>query len=126
MRIVPGCGRADRTSRSKVDQFRLLGGPGREPCVSFGFAAEFNVARNTVRETLRLLTREGLATHQVHRGVTVREFAVQEVRDIYGARKLIQAEAGKRAGTLTPDEISALAAEVEKGRGSSRQPPALI
>jgi DNA-binding GntR family transcriptional regulator len=81
-------------------------------------AAEFNVARNTVREALRLLTREGLATHQVHRGVTVREFTVQEVRDIYGARKLLQAEAGKRAGTLTPEEISTLAAEVELGRAA--------
>lgn len=81
-------------------------------------SAEFNVARNTIREALRLLTREGLATHQVHRGVTVREFTVQEVRDIYGARKLLQAEAGKRAGTLTPEEISRLAAEVELGRAA--------
>lgn len=78
-------------------------------------AAEFNVARNTVREALRLLTREGLATHQVHRGVTVREFTVQEVQDIYGARKLMQAEAGRRAGTLTPEEIKTLEAELELG-----------
>lgn len=81
-------------------------------------SAEFNVARNTVREALRLLTREGLATHQVHRGVTVREFTVQEVQDIYGVRKLMQAEAGKRAGTLTPEEIETLAAEVELGRAA--------
>lgn len=81
-------------------------------------AAEFKVARNTVREALRLLTREGLAIHQVHRGVTVREFTVQEVQDIYGVRKLMQAEAGKRAGTLTLEEINGLAAEVELGRAA--------
>lgn len=105
---------------AEILQDRVLYGEAR-PGDSFKeaeLAAEFNVARNTVREALRLLTREGLAVHQVHRGVTVREFTVQEVRDIYEARKLIQAEAGKRAGTLSPEEISALTAQLDLGRAA--------
>ena len=42
-------------------------------------AEAFGVARNTVREALRLLTQAGLASYEMHRGVTVRPFGVRDV-----------------------------------------------
>lgn len=68
----------------------------------------YGVARNTVREALRLLTRDGLGTHEVHRGVTVRVFSPQEVRSIFELRGVLEETAARRAGTLTADEIELL------------------
>ncbi|WP_185993487.1 GntR family transcriptional regulator [Rhodococcus sp. KBS0724] len=71
---------------------------------------QFGVARNTVREALRLLTRDGLGTHEVHRGVTVRMVSPAEVLDIFEFRALIEESVARRAGTLTSEEIERLEA----------------
>ena len=89
---------------------RIVGGdlaPG-EPLREAELAEAFGVARNTIREALRLLTQERIAVHEVHRGVAVRQLTPAEVRDIYAARALLEKGASVRAGTLTPDEISRL------------------
>lgn len=78
-------------------------------------AAEFAVARNTVREALRLLTEDGLATHQVHHGVSVREHSEEEIRDLYRVRELLQAAVATRAGNLTIAELKALEDEARAG-----------
>jgi DNA-binding GntR family transcriptional regulator len=96
---------------------RILGGvlrPG-DSMREAELAAEFSVARNTVREALRLLTREGLAVHEVHRGVTVREFTVEEIRHIYDVRIILQSESGRRAGHLSAAEHQRLSFEVNEG-----------
>lgn len=85
----------------------------------------YNVARNTVREALRLLTRDGLGTHEVHRGVTVRVFTPQEVRSIFELRGVLEETAAGRAGSLTAEEIAGLEVALGKseeafGRGDSR------
>ena len=82
-------------------------GPG-EPLREAELADAFGVARNTVREALRLLTQERIAVHEVHRGVAVRQLSAAEVRDIYAVRALLEKGAAVRAGTLTPDEITRL------------------
>jgi DNA-binding GntR family transcriptional regulator len=82
-------------------------GPG-EPLREAELAEAFGVARNTVREALRLLTQERIAVHEVHRGVAVRRLNPDEVRDIYAVRALLEKGAADRAGTLTPSEISRL------------------
>ncbi|WP_185993488.1 GntR family transcriptional regulator [Rhodococcus sp. KBS0724] len=69
---------------------------------------QFSVARNTVREALRLLTRDGLATHEVHHSVTVRVFSPSEVRDIFQIRALIEESVARRAGALTAEQIERL------------------
>src|SRR5438552_2849018 len=40
-----------------------------EPLPEVQVAAAFGVARNTVREGLKILARSGLAVHELHRGV---------------------------------------------------------
>lgn len=68
----------------------------------------YGVARNTVREALRLLTRDGLGTHEVHHGVTVRTFTPEEVRTIFELREVLEETAARRAGTLVTAEVAHL------------------
>jgi DNA-binding GntR family transcriptional regulator len=79
-----------------------------EPLREADLAEAFGVARNTVREALRLLTQERIAVHEVHRGVAVRRLTPDEVRDIYAVRTLLEKGASARAGTLTPEEVQRL------------------
>ncbi|MDX3660689.1 GntR family transcriptional regulator [Streptomyces sp. ID05-26A] len=48
------------------------------------------VARNTLREAFRLLTRERLLVHEHSRGVFVRTPDVADVVDLYAARRVIE------------------------------------
>lgn len=75
--------------------------------------AAFGVARNTVREALRLLTECGLATHQVHRGVTVRRHTPDEVAAVFEVRTIVEAAAGRRAGGVDAEEAAALRAALD-------------
>lgn len=91
---------------------RILRGdlqPG-DPLREVELARTFDVARNTVREALRLLTRSGLAVHQVHRGVTVRRFAAAEIAEHYAVRELLEVAAAWRAGTLSAGEVAGIEA----------------
>jgi DNA-binding GntR family transcriptional regulator len=94
---------------------RILAGdliPG-DPLREADLAAAFNVARNTVREALRLLTQDGLAEHEVHRGVSVRRHSPAEVRDVFEVRTLIETAVGVRAGTVSDEEIARLEVTLE-------------
>jgi DNA-binding GntR family transcriptional regulator len=99
-----------RSSRSRT---RSL--PGITRPTEVELAREFAVSRNTVGEGLRLLTRDGLARHLVHRGVSVRQFSTDEVSQIFDLRALIQREVARRAGTLTSEEVKALTEEINQG-----------
>lgn len=48
------------------------------------------VARNTLREAFRLLTRERLLVHEHSRGVFVRTPGVADIVDLYAARRVIE------------------------------------
>jgi DNA-binding GntR family transcriptional regulator len=105
---------------------RILAGdltPG-DPLREAELAEVFGVARNTVREGLRLLTQEGLASHEVHRGVTVRRHTPAEVREIFEVRTLIESAVSRRAGRVTPDELARLLAVLEQSELAARVPDA--
>lgn len=53
-------------------------------------AAELDVSRNTLREAFRLLTNEGLVTHEVNRGVQVSSLSIASVVDMYRVRQLVE------------------------------------
>lgn len=56
-------------------------------------AGVYGVARNTVRSALQALVHEGLAQHEHHRGVFVRQFAADDVHDIFVLRGALESEA---------------------------------
>ena len=58
------------------------------------------VSRNTIREALRLLERDGLVTYSAYRGVTVTELAREDVVDLFRARLAIELSAAEVADSM--------------------------
>lgn len=89
---------------------RILAGdlvPG-DPLREADLAEAFGVARNTVREALRLLTQGGLAAYEVHRGVAVRSHTPEEVAATFELRTILETAVARRAGTLDGEELARL------------------
>ncbi len=53
----------------------------------------YNASRNTIREALHQLDREGLATYVRHKGVMVRRLGLAEVRDLFNVRRTLELQA---------------------------------
>lgn len=66
------------------------------------------VSRNTIREALRLLERDGLVTYNAYRGVTVTELSREDVVDLFRARLTIELGAIERAATMGEEEVRRL------------------
>ena len=69
---------------------RLL--PGM-PLVESELVNAYNASRNTVREALHHLGREGLTSYVRNKGVIVRRLGVEEVRDIFKVRRTLELQA---------------------------------
>ena len=63
-------------------------------------AKEVGVARNTVREALRILAGERLVTYQLHHGVVVSTLTEDDVMDLYDVRALLEPAAGLELESL--------------------------
>lgn len=61
--------------------------------VEMDLAEAYDVSRNTLREVLHQLGREGLATFVRHKGVVVRTFDRKDVRELYIARRTLELHA---------------------------------
>lgn len=61
---------------------------------------EIGVSRNTIREALRLLERDGLVTYSAYRGVTVTELSREDVEDLFRARLAIELSAVEQAASM--------------------------
>lgn len=91
----------------------------RELCTLLG------VGRTSVREALRQLEAEGLIVTVPHRGPTVASITVEEARQLYEVRAVLEGFAGRGcAEHATPDQVTRLARAVDavetaarKGRG---------
>ncbi|MFJ4714845.1 GntR family transcriptional regulator [Streptomyces sp. NPDC088785] len=73
------------------------------------------VSRNTLRESFRLLTHERLLEHRLNKGVFVRVLSVDDVRDIYRTRRMIECSVVRSLGE-PPYALDRVAAAVEDGR----------
>jgi DNA-binding GntR family transcriptional regulator len=69
---------------------------------------QFGISRNTLREALRLLAREGLVTYHLNRGVVVTQLGEDDVVDIFGARRTIEAAAVQAAARADDKELARL------------------
>jgi DNA-binding GntR family transcriptional regulator len=63
-------------------------------------AARLKVSRVPVREALRELESSGVVVSRKHSGVFVRQMGLQEVRDLYALRALLDGYAGRCAASL--------------------------
>ncbi|CAG9258571.1 GntR family transcriptional regulator [Paraburkholderia unamae] len=80
-----------------------------------------DVSRNTLREALRLLCREGLAVHYRHRGVIVRTLTRHDVRDIYRVRRTLELQALMREAPIEEEEIAAMRDAVERAQAAANE-----
>ena len=65
--------------------------------------AVLGVSRNTLREAFRLLGHERLLLHEFNRGVFVRKLTVDDVRDLYQLRRILECGAVRRAAERGAD-----------------------
>lgn len=95
-----------------------------------GIVGALGVSRSTLREAFRQLGHERLLVHEFNRGVFVRELTVDDVRDLYEMRRIVECgavrRAGVRAGGRVPppapllDPVGAAVAEGEAAAGAER------
>jgi DNA-binding GntR family transcriptional regulator len=89
----------------------ILGGdlqPG-ERLKEEALAQSFDISRTPVREALRVLQMEGLVEFAPNRGATVRSYTVDDLREIYSLRALLEGHAARRAAQwMTSDTTDAL------------------
>lgn len=66
----------------------------------------FGVSRNTLREAFRVLAQDHLVEHLPNRGVFVRRLSVEEARDVYRARRIVECGALRDAAVsrLNPSD----------------------
>jgi DNA-binding GntR family transcriptional regulator len=75
-------------------------------------AREVGASRNTVREAMRLLAREGLITHNAFKSVTVTRLTEADVSDLFRARMVLELAGVDATEQATSVQLAALAAAV--------------
>lgn len=84
----------------------------RERLIEEDITAQFEVSRHVVRAAMVELEQLGLVSRRPNKGVTVRDFSVEEVDQIYEIRVLLQSEAARRlpmpASRHLLDELEAI------------------
>jgi DNA-binding GntR family transcriptional regulator len=80
----------------------------------------FSVSRARVRQALASLERDGLVTIVPHRGAFVSQPSIEEARDIFFARRAIEAQlAARLCSCVTPDIVAQLEQHVEQERAAT-------
>lgn len=89
--------------RDDIIEGRLA--PGTQ-LVEVDLSAAYAASRNTIREVLHQLGREGLTTFVRHKGVVVRRMRADELRDIYAARRTLELHAITEGQGLSEEALS--------------------
>jgi DNA-binding GntR family transcriptional regulator len=79
------------------------------------------VSRNTLREAFRLLTHEGLLSHELHRGVFVRELDEADLIDLYRLRHTVECGALKSLVDLDPGRLRAMYDDVASSESAAQR-----
>jgi DNA-binding GntR family transcriptional regulator len=99
--------------RERIQQGRLV--PGQR-LVEADIVAATGASRSRVRDALRRLEAEGLVTIEEFRGASVKKLGLDEVRQIYQARMVLEglaaAECAARASPSQRDELLAIQREL--------------
>jgi DNA-binding GntR family transcriptional regulator len=80
-----------------------------QPLPEVDLANRFNLSRAPVREALIHLAREGLATSSPYGGYVVPEVSIQELKELYEMRLLLEPEAAERAARNSSSQAEQLA-----------------
>jgi DNA-binding GntR family transcriptional regulator len=78
-------------------------------------AVRLKISRTPLREALNRLVRDGLVTHESHRGYSVAEFDLQYLEEAFEIRAILDAYAAQQASTrITEEEKQTLRSIVER------------
>jgi DNA-binding GntR family transcriptional regulator len=77
-------------------------------------ASLLGVSRNTMREAIGILALEGLLRRSLHRGATVSQLSLHDVKEIYQLRRMLELPAVLAAGDPAPDLLRELDNAVEQ------------
>lgn len=83
--------------------------------VETALAKRFNVSRTPVREALMVLSAIGLVELRPNCGAVMRTFGLEQIREIYDVREILEGEACRRAcGRIAPAELQEMKLEFER------------
>lgn len=88
--------------------------PPGTPLREVSMAASIGISRNTMREAIRVLAREGLVTVNMHRGALVTKLTEGDVTDIFRVRRTLELEAVDASATASPEQMAALEETVHR------------
>jgi DNA-binding GntR family transcriptional regulator len=94
--------------------------------VQADIAAQLRVSTTPVREALRDLATEGLIKLDAHRGATVLQLDLDDMRDIYELRELLEPLAMRRAAERLTDQQLEGAAALQERMDGERDPVAWV
>jgi DNA-binding GntR family transcriptional regulator len=83
-------------------------------------ADSVGVSRNTTREALRVLAREGLVTHHMHRGASVATLREEDIADIFRVRRALELKAVVASSAASGEQLEGLRAAVEELTDAAR------
>jgi DNA-binding GntR family transcriptional regulator len=83
------------------------------PLLEVPLATAVGVARNTIREAMRVLVHEGLVRHSPRRGGSVTVLTEEDIADIYKLRRFIELPAVDETASLTTEDLRSLDISVE-------------
>lgn len=86
--------------------------PGTQLCEE-RLVGPLGVSRNTLRETFRLLTHDGLLVHRLHQGVFVTELDEDDLADLYRLRRVVECGVVRSLTATDPDTLAPLRRDVE-------------
>lgn len=92
-----------------------------EQLVEADLSEAYKASRNSIREVLHMLVRDGLATSIRYRGVFVRTFCEKDLQDIYTARRAIQMQAIHSGSAYTPALLDQMADILDQARTALAQ-----
>jgi len=71
-----------------------------------GLSRQFGVSRNTIREAVRAVAREGLVNVDRNKTATVAQLSVGDVADLYAVRRLLELSAVARLDTARDADVA--------------------
>lgn len=84
----------------------------RERLIEEDITAQFDASRHIVRAAMNELEQLGLVTRRPNKGVTVRDFTVEEIEQIYEIRAFLQTEAAHQVPMPAPASLVAALEEI--------------
>jgi DNA-binding GntR family transcriptional regulator len=93
--------------------------PGGTPLIEANLAQQFGVSKTPIREALQRLAHGGLVDMELARGATVHTLTLDEIRDIFEMRLLLEPLALRQSAPLmTADDLVALETVLTEAAGA--------